>query len=126
MRFAAGAIQQVEQRAGERKAPVYAYRFDWVSDVMHRRLRAFHSLEIAFTFDNTDRWDSATGGGARPRALASRMSGAWVGFARTGNPNHPGLPQWPPYGSEQKAVMIFDAVCAVKRDPDGKARQLLG
>jgi para-nitrobenzyl esterase len=34
-------------------------------------------------FDDTD------------RALSKAMSGAWIAFAKTGNPNGPGLPRWP-------------------------------
>lgn len=126
MFFANGSIAQVEERAKLHRAPAYAYRFDWRSDIRDGRLGAFHSLEIAFTFDNTNRWDSATGGGARPQALASVMSNAWIHFARTGNPNHRGLPDWPAYTNEAKQVMIFNDTCRLMRNPDEKVHQILG
>jgi para-nitrobenzyl esterase len=126
MLFANGSIVQVEERATKASAaPVYSYRFDWCPDIYDKRLGAFHSLEIAFTFDNTDRWDSATGGGARPAKLAAGMSQAWINFARNGNPNNPGLPKWPAYSAEGKEVMIFDDVCKVLKAPDGKAHEIL-
>lgn len=39
--------------------------------------------------------------------LAETMSGYWVNFATTGNPNGPGLPEWPAYGVEKEAFMEF-------------------
>ena len=54
--------------------------------------------------------------------MADRMGGAWVAFARTGNPNVAGLPQWPPYTPETRATMIFDVPCRVENDPGGALR----
>jgi para-nitrobenzyl esterase len=45
------------------------------------------------------------------------MSGAWAAFARSGNPNHEGIPFWPVYSTEKRATMIFDTVCRVENDP---------
>lgn len=36
------------------------------------------------------------------------MSTAWANFAKTGNPNGNGLPQWDAYNRENGATMIFD------------------
>src|SRR5438128_3283788 len=62
--------------------------------------------------------------GGRPEAqpLADRMSEAWLAFARTGDPNHPGLPEWPVYDTGRRATMIFDVDCHVADDPDGAER----
>src|SRR5205085_2043507 len=35
----------------------------------------------------------------RDQTLSRAMAGAWVQFAKTGNPNVKGLPQWPAYRS---------------------------
>jgi para-nitrobenzyl esterase len=125
MLFADPAMAQVEQRAASGGALVYAYRFDWCPEIYDGRLGAFHSLEIAFTFDNTDRWDSATGGGERAQALASVMSQAWINFARSGNPNHRALTRWAAYNNEQKSYMIFNDTCVIESGPDQGAHQIL-
>ena len=52
------------------------------------------------------------------------MSRALVRFARTGNPNHAGLPPWPAFDAARKSTMIFDHACEVRADPDGELRQL--
>ena len=61
---------------------------------------------------------SMTGGGAEAQALAEKMSSAWLNFARTGNPNAEGLPEWEPYTAEKGATMIFNNDCQVKYNHD--------
>ncbi len=126
MMFADGAMSQVEQHAARSNvAPVYFYRFDWCPDIYDGRLGAFHSLDIGFTFDNTDRWESATGGSERARDLAARVSQAWINFASTGNPNHRDLPVWAPYTISSRATMIFDDLCRVLSSPDDPAHRII-
>ena len=55
--------------------------------------------------------------------LSDVISDAWVAFARTGSPDHPGLPAWPPYRPDTRATMVFDSVCRVEHDPLGAERQ---
>ena len=69
------------------------------------RYGAFHAAEIGYVFGNVDLF------GATPtdtdRALSDQMATAWTQFARTGNPNGEGLPEWPAYTAENKAYMEF-------------------
>jgi para-nitrobenzyl esterase len=88
-------------------------------------VRAFHCAEMAYAFDNVDRCLNATGGTAEARALSARMADAWIAFARTGNPNHKGLPNWPAVSASATPNMLFDAVCGVKDDPDRAERAAL-
>jgi para-nitrobenzyl esterase len=125
LRMGGGSLTQAGEKADLGGAPVYAYRFDWRSDILDGRLRAFHALDMAFTFDNVVRWESATGGGERAQRLASRMSEAWIRFARAGDPNHRDLPKWPRYDRTGGAVMIFDDDCRVKSHPDAEVRNLV-
>jgi para-nitrobenzyl esterase len=87
---------------------------------------AYHCAELAFAFDNIDRCANSTGGTAQARELAAKMSQAWIQFARTGNPNHSGLPRWPAVSASTLPTMIFDTRCEVKDDPDKEQRASLG
>ena len=59
-----------------------------------------------------------TGGGPRAHALAAKMSDAWIHFARTGKPSHPGIPDWKPFASESVPTMIFDDEVRLVDFPD--------
>ena len=52
-------------------------------------------------------------------AMAQMLHGYWVNFVRTGNPNGPGLPNWPVYDPRADVLMEFskDGIPRAKRDP---------
>jgi para-nitrobenzyl esterase len=122
--FRAGVITEGERKSAQ-SAPVYMYYFTWKSPVHDGKLKAFHTLEIPFVLDNVDEAKSMTGSGADRYPLQEKMSGAWAAFARTGNPNHKGLPNWPAFKSDQRATMVFDNQCKVVDDPHGEERLAL-
>ncbi|MDZ4957107.1 carboxylesterase family protein, partial [Clostridium perfringens] len=47
-----------------------------------------------------------------------------IHFARTGNPNHPGLPEWSAVKSEDEPTMIFDRDCKVRHNYDDELMKL--
>ena len=116
---------ETERKAALGKAPAYAYYFDWRSPVRDGKLGAFHTLEIPFVFENVDVGRSMTGSGQDRYALSNKMSGAWVAFARTGNPNHSGLPHWPAFNASERATMFVDNDCRVVNDPRREERLAL-
>jgi para-nitrobenzyl esterase len=121
---AMNSIQLAERRALLGKAPTYLYVFAWETPVMG--LRSPHTLEIPFVFNHIDVSESMVGPvNAEMRKLEAASAGAWAQLARTGNPNHKGLPIWPAYTADKRAVMIFDAPCRVENDPTGEVRQIV-
>ena len=50
-------------------------------------------------------------------ALAETMAAAWVAFARTGNPNRAGLPDWPAFDTTRRSTMVFDRESRASNDP---------
>jgi para-nitrobenzyl esterase len=107
------------------QAPVYVYRFQWYSPVSGGRLRAMHCMDIPFAFDNVDNSQAIVGNGPDRQALADSMSRAWVAFARSGDPNHAGLPRWEPFSADRRATMMLNNECRLVRDPYGDERLAL-
>lgn len=119
------AIVQATRKHALGAAPAFLYWFTWQTPILDGRPRAFHCSELPFVFDNTDRCAAMTGGSPEAGDLAGRMSDAWIAFARTGNPTHPGLPNWPAFSPGAGEVMVFDRTCAVKPDPDRTERSTI-
>jgi len=113
------AIRQCKAKAALGKAPAYLYWFTWQTPILDGRPRAFHCAEIAFAFDNTSRCENMTGGGEDARALAAKVSDAWIQFARTGDPSHPGIPKWTAFSPDEVPTMIFDNKTELVKNPDG-------
>jgi para-nitrobenzyl esterase len=124
--FRAGVRIEADRKAvqaAQGHAPVYMYYFTWRSPVRDGKLKAFHTLEIPFVFENVDIGKAMTGTGQDRYALSDKMSRAWVAFARAGNPNHKGLPNWPAFNTDKRATMILNNECKTVNDP-GKEERL--
>ena len=125
LRFRPGSLKEAKLKSGFKgNAPVYVYLFTWQSPVMDGRYKAWHCMELPFVFDNIARCEQMTGGGKEAYKLAELLSRTWIQFARTGNPNHKGLPVWDPYKAEKGNTMIFDNVCQVKYNHDKELMDL--
>ena len=59
------------------------------------------------------------------RALAARVSGAWIAFARNGDPSTPELPAWPAYEPPTRATMLLDDESRVENDPERPLRLVM-
>jgi len=107
-------------------APGWMYLFTWPTPVFGGMLRSTHAVEIPFVFDNFDQPGTAmfTGEGAERQGIADRMHAAWIAFARHGDPNHPGIPEWPRYDLERRPTMQIDVDWELLHDPMDAERKL--
>jgi para-nitrobenzyl esterase len=96
------------EKAKAALAPVWAYMFQWESPIAGGVIKSAHTLEIPFVFDNVDN-TPLTGSGGDRYALAATLSSTWIAFARSGDPNHEGLPHWPAFTAEEPSTMLFNA-----------------
>ena len=67
-------------------------------------MRAYHGAELPYTFGTHPDWMKTT---AVDWKLTEQVLSYWTGFATTGNPNSPGLPEWPRFKSSDQQVMTF-------------------
>jgi len=110
------SIALAERAAAGSSAPVYMYLLTWETDYYGDLFRSCHVLEIPFVFDNVD--DIAlTGGKPDKYQLLESICPAWIAFARTGNPNHRGIPKWEPYSAAKRSTMLLDVPCRAVADP---------
>jgi len=119
-----GSIRLAERKVAQHSAPVYMYVFAWKSPALDGKLRSPHTAEIPFVFDNTDIPKFMTAHTSQEKELAANMSQAWIQFARSGQPEHKGIPNWPQYDFQKRATMIFDTACRIVSDPDSQVREL--
>jgi para-nitrobenzyl esterase len=118
-------LEQCRLKAEQKAAPAYCYRFDWHTPVLDGRPLAQHGADLPFPFDNTQRFENMTGNGPAARALAARMSETWIHFARTGDPNHPGIPHWKPFDPTTNGTMLFDDECAFREHLDDECQKVV-
>lgn len=118
-----GAVIEAELRARQ-GSPVFAYQLNYRSPLANGRYGAMHTMDIPLVFDNIAQPGSLTGSTTEAQRTADQMSAAFIAFARTGNPNHPDLPQWRPYELDRRSTMVFDAQSELMDDPRGAERRL--
>jgi para-nitrobenzyl esterase len=96
--------------------PAYEFRFSYVAESMRKQWRgAPHATEIPFVFDTVAaRYEKDLA--PADRAVAEAANAYWVNFAKNGNPNGAGVPEWPAYSPKTDMLMDFTLT-----GPAGKA-----
>src|ERR1700680_5051754 len=120
--FPTKANLQAERKAAMGKAPAYLYLMAWKTPVQDGLRLSPHCLEIPFVFNNVWHMPELVGTGPEIQPLADRVSGAWVAFARNGNPTHAGIPHWPAFSANQRSTMFIDNEWKVMNNPNHEER----
>jgi para-nitrobenzyl esterase len=122
-------MQGSETLAGRKttkgRAPAYVYMTAWETPTNHGIFKTPHTMEIPFMLYSYDKVRTFVGPGPGPKHMADQIGGAWVAFARTGKPDHPGIPHWPAFNTTDRPVMVFDITSQVVNDPLSEVRMTL-
>ncbi len=97
-------------------AEIYSYLFTLEMPLNSGTL-PWHNVEEAYMFHNAEYLEASYIPGVSEK-LQDIMSSAWLSFAKTGNPNHGGMPAWEPVAAETSGLMIFDKTCFMAYEHD--------
>ena len=112
-------------------SPVYRYRFDRAIPIApgtkvngvtatQKDIGARHAGEIEYVFGALDSVPNVTWEEA-DRKLSDLMMSYWSNFARSADPNGPGLPKWPGYDTST-AIRSCTSTCSRPRNARPTAR----
>ncbi len=121
-RFSARSIASTEQ-------PTFIFLFSYVAPHMKERMRygPGHGTDIPYVFNNL-----GIGGWGPPppppsdeeKEVGRIMNSYWVNFARTGNPNGKGLPEWEAYNSNNEMILDIQPNGEAVSKPDPRKNRL--
>jgi len=102
--FRCPGILQGEEHAAA-GFPVWEYQFD---RAIPPKPNVVHSGELAYVFGNLRPTGSQAGEfGEADRKLSAAIQKYWTNFAKTGDPNGAGVPNWPKYDATSRKFMEF-------------------
>lgn len=127
MRFRWDMWNWVRQAAAAKHGKAYLYQFSrrppFRQGNRNFGLGAAHGAEMPYVFGHLDQESAAWTPG--DRGLATAIATYWTNFAKTGNPNAPGLPQWPEFGQAPDQVMsLGDVIGSVRIGDDSRLRNI--
>lgn len=117
-------FRQPAQRLAESRAsgggPTWMYEFEMESTAFGGVLGACHGLDLPYAFDTLDSHGAEmfTGPGDHRRAVAARLSGDIIEFARTG------VASWVRFTLADRATQRIGPIDEIVLDPEPELRQL--
>jgi para-nitrobenzyl esterase len=110
---------QAARKAALKKAPVWVYQWDWISNMADGKFGAVHGMDVSASFNNARDAMMSTGAASGVR-IADKFSTTWATFAKTGDPNNAAIPDWAPFDPDTRAIMVFDETPRVENDYRGE------
>jgi para-nitrobenzyl esterase len=95
-------------------ADAYLYYFERVSP--GSKFGAYHSSGIAYAFGNLNVF-SGVNWEETDVELSNAMSDYWINFAKTGNPNGSGMPEWSKFDTAPKKIMELGETVGMINNP---------
>ncbi len=105
----------------DKGAPAYVYQFGYVPASLRERspFGAGHGSEVSYVFNTINaRRRSTEEATTVEKELAKTLNSYWVNFAKSGNPNAAGLPEWPLYNNAQQDILDVELEGKIISKPD--------
>ncbi len=117
--FAVAGFKWAALQSQYANSTVYVYNFNRKvpAEGDMKKYGAFHTAEVPYMLDNLKFLNNRPFG-PEDHELAKTMSGYWVNFIKTGNPNGAGLPEWPKYNTTSYKIKAFNAKSTTETLPD--------
>lgn len=99
--------QTLAERITEDQGKSWVYYFNRVRDgkaAMHPMIRAYHGAELPYVFNTHDSWMNTS---ALDIEITNILTDYWTNFAKTGDPNAQGIPNWSMFDKNEKLVQSF-------------------
>jgi len=105
--------------------PAYVFLFSYVPVSMKQRMPygPGHGTDVSYVFNNLRVPEGATVP-PEDKEVARIMNAYWVNFAKTGNPNGKGLPEWPVYSSKTNRILDVQSDGKPVGKPDPRKARL--
>jgi para-nitrobenzyl esterase len=103
---------RMQSKQGKGKAFIYYY--DYHAPELDG---SGHGSDVPYAFQTLS---GGRGGAPKPEdlKLSDMISSYWVNFAKSGDPNGPGLPKWPAFAENDQQAMVFDATPGARPVPN--------
>jgi para-nitrobenzyl esterase len=103
---------RMQSKQGKGKAYIYYYDFH-----APNADGSGHGSDVPYAFQTLS---GGRGGAPKPEdlKLSDVISSYWVNFAKSGDPNGPGLPKWPAFAENNQQAMVCDATPSARPVPN--------
>jgi para-nitrobenzyl esterase len=128
--IAHGTWAWLEAQKQHGEADVFRYQFNyapqtpegWFGDKASAEAGAFHAGELIYVFENLNAFPWRID--ENDLTVAKLTSSYWINFIKTGNPNGPGLPEWPSYRHSRK-ILVLDVEPRARLEDDSERHRFL-
>lgn len=116
---------RLESKIGKSKAFLYYFdqHLDYPKDSPRYGYGSPHGQEVAYVFEHLDATNPQTS--KTDLAISDAMATYWTNFAKYGDPNGKGVPNWPAFRDANPVVMYFSGTPHMGPVPSAKSLKVL-
>lgn len=125
LEFRISAIRLAEEQSAH-NPNTYMYLFTYPLKFQGKEVGAVHGGDGGFMFGTLD-YPNILGqieNSEEAKILSEKMMDSWIAFAKTGDPNHAGIEEWPKYEKDDRKTMMLGKETGPAEKPMEKQRSV--